>query len=49
MSIVGEIIAEHPETISTLVNITQMKYILDNFYSVIGVPGDVALNPITGS
>ena len=38
---VHKIIEQHPETISTLVNIDQMRYILDNLYAVRGVPGDV--------
>lgn len=38
---VEKIIAEHPQTISTMVHIDQMKYILDNFYSVKDIPGDV--------
>jgi O-methyltransferase len=38
---VEQIIAAHPQTISTMVHIDQMKYILDNFYSVMGIPGDV--------
>lgn len=38
---VEKIIKEHPETISTLVNIDQMRYILDNLFSVIKLPGDV--------
>ena len=40
--IVDEIIKQYPETISNLVNITQMKYILDNLYSVVNLlEGDV--------
>lgn len=38
---VNQIISEHPQTISTMVHIDQMKYILDNFYSVKDIPGDV--------
>ena len=38
---VDKIIEEHPETISTLVNIDQMRYILDNLFKAIQVPGDV--------
>lgn len=38
---VHKIIEQHPETISTLVNIDQMRYILDNLYAVRGIQGDV--------
>ena len=38
---VDKIIEEHPETISTLVNIDQMRYILDNLFKAVQVPGDV--------
>ena len=38
---VEKIIAEHPQTISTMVHIDQMKYILDNLYSVKDISGDV--------
>lgn len=38
---VEKIIAAHPQTISTMVGIESMRYILDNFYSVMGIPGDV--------
>lgn len=38
---VEKIIEQHPETISTLVNIEQMRYILDGLYSVKDIPGDV--------
>lgn len=38
---VNKIITEYPETISTLVSIKGMKYILDNLYSVKDIPGDV--------
>lgn len=38
---VDKIIAAHPQTISTMVNIDSMRYILDNFYSVMSIPGDV--------
>ena len=38
---VDKIIAEHPQTISTMVEIVQMRYILDNLYSVKDIPGDV--------
>ena len=38
---VEKIISEHPQTISTMVHIDQMKYILDNFYSVKDISGDV--------
>ena len=39
--LVEKIIEQHPETISTLVNIEQMRYILDGLYSVKDIPGDV--------
>ena len=39
--IVDKIIEEHPETISTLVNIDQMRYILNNLFKAVQVPGDV--------
>lgn len=38
---VEKIITEHPQTISTMVGIVQMRYILDNLYSVRDIPGDV--------
>ena len=38
---VEKIIAENPQTISTMVNIENMRYILDNFYMTKDVPGDV--------
>lgn len=38
---VDKIIEEHPETISTLVNIDQMRYILDNLFKAVQLPGDV--------
>ena len=38
---VDKIIEEHPETISTLVNIDQMRYILDNLFKAVQIPGDV--------
>lgn len=38
---VNKIIEQHPQTISTLVNIEQMRYILDGLYSVKDIPGDV--------
>ena len=41
MNIVHEIIEAHPETISPLVGISQMRYILNNLYSVKDIPGDV--------
>lgn len=41
MTPVNDIITEHPETISPLVGISQMRYILDNLYSVKDIPGDV--------
>lgn len=41
MNPVYEIIEQHPETISPLVGISQMRYILDNLYSVKDIPGDV--------
>ena len=39
--IVNKIITEHPQTISTLVNIDQMRYILNNLFAAAQLPGDV--------
>ena len=39
--VTDKIIEEHPETISTLVNIDQMRYILDNLFKAVQLPGDV--------
>ena len=38
---VDKIITEHPQTISTMVGVVQMGYILYNLYSVKDIPGDV--------
>lgn len=38
---VEKIITEHPQTISTMVGIVQMRYILDNLYLTRNISGDV--------
>ena len=38
---VDKIIQDHPQTISTLVNIDQMRYILNNLFAAAQLPGDV--------
>lgn len=38
---INKIIEQYPETISPLVGISQMRYIMNNLYSVKDIPGDV--------